>query len=132
MRWTREQNEYLAAHANEGAERVRRDMFKEFGILRSTDAIVRHGNRIGVSFLRWEICPKCGTRTQSLNLMTGLCSRCHWSMLADKQQRIKEELRRYNDSEARTRYNREQKAARREREKVMKLSANMSTDKETQ
>lgn len=126
MKWTREQNLFVLAHAHEGAERVRRSMFAEFGVLRSTDAIVRHGNRIGASFTRWEVCPQCGSKTQSLNLVSGLCPRCHWNKLADEKQRLKEDLQRLNVREAKTRYDREQKAAKRESEKFVKMSANMS------
>ena len=128
MKWTHEQDKFLLAHSHKGAEQVRRDMFKEFGVLRSTDAIVRHGNRIGASFTRWDICPSCGRIATSLHMTTGLCPVCHWNKLADEKARIKAELRKLNETAARRRYDKEQKAARREHVKFLNLSEKVSED----
>ena len=110
MRWTAAEDDYVIAHAHEGAERVRPGLFAEFGTLRSTSAVVRHGTRIGASWLRWVECPACGAKVRRLNYRTKVCESCTYETLAKEKRRILEEMASFDSRPAKRAYDRERQA----------------------
>lgn len=125
MRWTQEQDEYLAAHAHKGAEWCRRGMFSELGVLRSADAIWRHAYRIGVSMRRFEVCPECEREVASLTASSGLCKECHMRMLATRSRQVREVVEGALADDERE-YERNRKWLQRHYGEIVELSRKMS------
>lgn len=88
MRWTREQDSILRELASFGAEACRDAIYSRTGAMRSVGATERHANRIGVSLVRFETCPRCARKVARLKSSSNLCSACHEIFLAE---RVREE-----------------------------------------
>ena len=125
MKWTPEQDDYLIAHAHEGAESVQKGMFRTFGKLRSTSAIISHGTRIGASWARWVECPRCGAKVKKLNYRTKICHDCTRKYLAAESARIREQIESMQDKEAIKEYEREKKRLQRARGKFADMNKKM-------
>ena len=74
--WTTGQDDILRELCYYGAERVREEIKKRYGIERSLQAIEKRASRIHVSLKVKEVCPDCGAVGVHLNRQTGLCPRC--------------------------------------------------------
>ncbi|MDN0055552.1 hypothetical protein [Collinsella ihumii] len=74
--WTTGQEELLRELGHLGAEAVREEMRRRFGVERSRRSIEVHASRIHVSLRRLEVCPMCGAVGVHLNRQSGACSRC--------------------------------------------------------
>ena len=92
-RWTEEEDELLAQVAHRGVSYARRALKRAFGTSHSADAVRRHGNRLGLSFRRYEVCPRCGKPVTSLRTKSGLCRECNYEELALEQRRQWEQAR---------------------------------------
>jgi hypothetical protein len=87
-RWSRQQDEYLTEHCNEGAEAVADGMRVRFGISRTPGAVQRHASRIGLSCYVYEICPSCGGKYDHLE-RCGVCHQCRQLELAEYERTVK-------------------------------------------
>lgn len=79
MQWTTKQDAILAEHSHKGAIWCAHELYRRCGVRRSVKAVERHGNRIGVSWMRYEVCPKCGETVDRLTASgtsAGLCRVC--------------------------------------------------------
>lgn len=98
MRWTPELDEFLERNSMHGAEWCARRISRITGRYVSTQAVARHGNRIGVSFRRYGYCTECGMPYTRL-AKDGECAACHAERLRDGQRRMYEAAL-ANDAEA--------------------------------
>ena len=77
-RWTAREDEYLAAHAAEGAASV------AAALGRSVPSVQSHASRIGVSLTKRYHCPRCGRFSYlPLSVRTGWCRKCSVEASAD-------------------------------------------------
>ena len=93
-RWTEEEDELLAQVAHRGVSYARKALRRQLGANHSADAVRRHGNRLGLSFRRYETCPRCGKPVTSLRTKSGLCRECNYEELAMEQRHQWEQARR--------------------------------------
>lgn len=138
MRWSAEQDEALRECASQGVEACTRLLARRFGVRRTPEAVQRHGQRIGVTFRRYEICPRCGGKTTQIK-RSGLCPACHMRELAAQAREKRKEIERdAKDNEsgetyaaARREWRRARQAELRDRKRdcgdYVDLSAQMST-----
>lgn len=116
-RWSRQQDEYLQEHCNDGPERIAADMRRRFGVARTPEAVRRHAYRIGVPVVQYEICPQCGGKHDHL-MYSGVCYLCNQRNLAagsrDENARLRAEIRRNGSRPERRKAEREYEAARQE------------------
>ncbi len=127
MKWTPEQDEFLEAHANKGAEWCAREMFARFGVLRSREAVWRHAYRIGASMRRYEICPSCGREVMQLKGGSGLCRACHMHELAEKSRELRDGIEKsISEREDEREYERNRKWLQRHYGEIVNLSQRMS------
>lgn len=83
IRWTEEQDLFLMTNANKGAAWCAHQICMTYGVKRSAEATQRHGTRIGVSWVRYEICPECGKPVLSISTRAGVCKDCNAKHLRD-------------------------------------------------
>lgn len=77
-RWSEREEEYLEAHAADGAASVAE------ALGRSISSVQTHASRMGVSLVRRWLCPNCGRHTyRPLSKRTGWCRRCSIEASAD-------------------------------------------------
>ncbi len=118
-RWSAEEDEIVRDFGSRGAARCARIIYERTGVRRSTQAVRRHGYRIGACMVRHEVCPRCGATVASLVRTSGLCRECNYRLLAEEQReesrRIKDELRRERGHEQ---AKREYDTARRDRQRA--------------
>lgn len=116
-RWSRQQDEYLWEHCNEGPEKVAAAMRRRFGVARSPEAVRRHAYRIGAPLVEYEICPHCGGKYDHLG-RDGVCYGCRQRELAEEQRRrnkaLRDEIRANQSPQERRKAEREYDAARAE------------------
>lgn len=75
--WTTGQEELLRANAHKGAEFCAQIIAEEYGIRRSPAATLRKMNRLGITSMRYEICPMCGRRVLQLVRGRDVCKMCN-------------------------------------------------------
>lgn len=89
-RWTRDELRHLEAHAGDGAEAIADDLG------RSPSSVRSKAQELGISLarVRWssdgDLCPRCGrhrVEAGSPGYREGICSPCHYEILADKAER---------------------------------------------
>ena len=90
-RWTAEQDEILLENGHRGAEWCAAEIARTFHVRRSVDATRRHGNRIGVSWIAYEVCPECGKPMLKVPKQTGMCRDCNIRRLRDRAKRAYEQ-----------------------------------------
>lgn len=86
-KWTREQDEVLIEYAHLGLDECRSKLFELCDVLRSPEAIKRHGNRIGASFRQYRRCEECGGLFTPDHIRKGLCRDCSMKVLIERQRR---------------------------------------------
>lgn len=139
MRWTDEQDDVLMAHAHLGPEGCCEALARETGAVRSPQSVQRRASRLGASMARLEECPRCGQLRPRLNRTTGLCETCHMSLLADRQEAVRDQLARKlealkggGDEEferERKRYDSNRQANKRLRERIRKCEDSVKLSK---
>lgn len=109
-RWSRQQDEYLMEHCNEGVERIADAMRRRFGVARTPEAVRRHAYRIGAPLVEYEVCGGCGRKVLKLT-PEGVCYQCNQHALAEGHRRrcdeLRDEIRRNESREERRRAERE-------------------------
>lgn len=93
-RWTEEQDLFLMANSNKGAAWCADQISSIYGADRSAEATQRHGSRIGVSWVRYDICPECGKPMLSLPPKLGICRDCNARKLRDDAKTRAEQAKR--------------------------------------
>lgn len=97
-RWTEEQERVLREAAHMGAAECAGEIFARTGVRRSEQSVRMHASRMGLSMVRFSVCPCCGSNVRSLHRTTGLCAACNAEYRAKAQReehdRIELELRR--------------------------------------
>lgn len=91
-RWTKAEDEALELSAHLGAERASVAIFEATGSIRSKTAVLRRAQRLGVSMMRYEVCPQCLREVPKLMQLTGLCPLCHEDEMTDRTRRAREAL----------------------------------------
>lgn len=111
MRWSAEEEEIIETFARLGVDRIRREIHKECGRVRSVNSIKVKASRMGVSLKPYEVCPRCARRVSKLVPKTGLCKVCHTKELRDKERQFNEYLwskaREIDEEKEREKYSRE-------------------------
>lgn len=95
-RWGPLQVASLEANANKGADGAREAIFIETGVLFSVAAVQQKAHKLGVSLLKeepHETCSECGGFCETVN-RDGLCNKCRFRKLRDKQERANRSIRR--------------------------------------
>lgn len=86
-RWTPEQDEILLENGNRGAAWCAQEIARTCHVRRSVEATRRHGNRIGVSWIAYEVCPECGKPMLKVPKTLGMCRDCNMRRLRDNAKR---------------------------------------------
>ena len=76
MRWTVGQENVIRELRFLGADAIRDEIEKRFGIAHSKHAIEVRASILGVSLQRRYQCPECGCFVEQVNRLTGMCPRC--------------------------------------------------------
>lgn len=74
--WTTGQEDLLRELGHLGADAVRAELDRRFGVVRTRRAVEAHASRIHVSLRRQTVCPECGAAGARLNRQSGMCPRC--------------------------------------------------------
>lgn len=82
--WTTRQEKILETYANLGAEFIAAEIESETGVKRTVSSIQSKAQELGVSLIKYQVCPRCGARVRKLNRNTGLCDYCNIKELRDK------------------------------------------------
>lgn len=82
-KWTTKQEEIVLMYANLGAEFIATEIEEETGVRRSVSSIVSKAHQMGVSMVKYQVCPRCGAKVRKLNRNTGLCRDCNMKELRD-------------------------------------------------
>lgn len=90
-RWTREEDAILRECASMGAMECRRELRRRLRASRSVSAVKARAQRLGVSLVRFETCPRCGRKVRRVR-PDGLCEPCHQRRLAERQKARNREL----------------------------------------
>ena len=77
MKWTTRQADVVRELRFRGAEVVRDEIERRFGVHRSVHAVQHFASRNGISLAKREECPECHDIGVHLNRLTGLCDRCN-------------------------------------------------------
>lgn len=76
MRWTVGQENVIRELRFLGADAIRDEIEKRFGIAHSKHAIEVRASILGISLQRRHQCPECGCFVEQVNRLTGMCPRC--------------------------------------------------------
>ena len=118
-RWSKQQDDVLWEHGNEGAERCAAIIGNRYGVARTPEAVRRHAYRIGAPIVRFEICVGCGGKASRVD-DEGLCRTCHQKRVTELYRQRAERARAGIDSDdglaaARREYDALRQRVRRER-----------------
>lgn len=84
--WSTQQDLILLAYGHKGAAWCANEIHKLYGIKRTAEATQRHGTRIGVSWIRYEVCSECGKPFHTSENRFGMCKDCNAKRLRDRAQ----------------------------------------------
>lgn len=76
MRWTTGQADVVRELRYRGAEAVRDEIERRYGVRRSVHAVEHFASRNGISLEKREECPECHDIGVHLNRLTGMCPKC--------------------------------------------------------
>lgn len=74
--WTTGQNDVIRELGHRGAEAVRDEIRRRYGVERTVRAIEMQASRIHASLRVLSVCPQCGAIGVRLNRQSGMCPRC--------------------------------------------------------
>lgn len=95
--WTIEQDEILIAYANLGASEVRKALL-QMGVKHTEAAVIKRASRIGVTLIRYEVCPECGRKVKRLSSL-GMCQNCTAKRRTERTKLEVEKIRREIESD---------------------------------
>lgn len=76
MRWTVGQENVIRELRFQGAQAIRDEIERRFGVAHSKHAVQVRASLLGVSLQRRYQCPECGEIVEGVNRITGMCPRC--------------------------------------------------------
>ena len=92
--WTTGQNDVIRELGYRGAEAVREEIRRRYGVERTVRAIEMQASRIHASLRVLSVCPQCGAVGVRLNRQSGMCPRCTEEAHVAEERAFNEILRR--------------------------------------